>query len=206
MNTTERKGHWENVFETNDTSKVSWHQAVPSTSLRLIDQLQLPKTANIIEVGSGDSFMGDYLIEKEFSNLTLLDISEIALETIKKRLDKYAPKIEFVVADVCQFSATNKYDLWHDRAVFHFLTLKEDVEKYVANVSKSLKQGAFFIISTFSNNGPEMCSGLKVQQYSEEQLFGLFKSNFDKIECFTENHTTPSGGTQNFVFCVFQRK
>lgn len=206
MNTKDRKVHWENVFQTKDTSKVSWHQPIPTTFLRLIEELKIPKTARIIEVGSGDSFIGDHLLEKGFSEITLLDISEKALESVKDRLGKEADKISFVAADIAQFSIPDKFDLWHDRAVFHFLTSTNDVNKYIINVTESLKSGAYLILSTFSNNGPDVCSGLKVQQYSEVELRKLFSINFTEIDCFTENHTTPSGGIQNFLTCIFQRK
>ncbi len=206
MNIKNRKMHWENVFQTKDTTQVSWHQAVPTTSLRLIEELQLPKTAKIIEAGSGDSFMADFLLERGYDHLTLVDISEKALEVLKNRLAERADKLEFVAADITQFTRANEYDLWHDRAVFHFLTEKADIEKYIKNVSTSLKKGAYLIISTFSDNGPDACSGLNVKQYSTTQLCHLFSPNFEKVECFNENHTTPSGGIQNFSFCVFKRK
>ena len=206
MNTNERKAHWENVFETKDTTKVGWYQPVPTTSLRLIEELNLANSAKIIEVGSGNSFLADTLIEKGYSEITLLDISEKALQTIKERLGEKAKTIAFFAADVTNFSTPEEFSLWHDRAVFHFLTNKEDIKKYVRIVSEKLIPGGYLILGTFSNNGPEMCSGLPVQQYSEEELTVTFSENFKKINCFTENHITPSGGSQNFLFCVFQRK
>ena len=205
METFERKKHWENVFQTKDTTKVSWHQPVPETSLRLIDKLNLPYSVKIIEVGSGDSFLGDHLLEKGYSNITLLDISEKALETVKKRLSEQAEKITFIADDVTQFTSSETYDIWHDRAVFHFLTEEVDIQKYVENVSAKIVKGGYLILGTFSNNGPDMCSGLKVQQYSENRLSEVFNDGFVKIDCFTEDHLTPSGGHQNFLFCVFQR-
>lgn len=205
MNVSDRKLHWENVFQTKDTTKVSWHQAYPTISLQLIKELKLPFSAKIIEVGSGDSFLGDYLLKEGFSEITLLDISEKALETIKSRLEEKAKEVTFISADITQFSVAEEYELWHDRAVFHFLTSESDISCYVKNVAESLKKDAYLILSTFSNNGPDVCSGLKIQQYSEKELTDLFASDFKKIKCFTENHNTPSGGSQNFVFCVFQR-
>jgi trans-aconitate methyltransferase len=205
MESTKRKIHWETVFQTKDTTKVSWYQHVPETSLKLIEQLNLPKTARIIEVGSGDSFLGDFLLEKGFSEITLLDISEKALDTIRKRLSDKAGKITFLAADVTSFSSSETYDLWHDRAVFHFLTEDNDIQKYVKNVSEKLVPGGYLILGTFSTDGPDMCSGLHVQKYSEAELTGLFEKDFKKVECFTELHKTPSGASQNFLFCVFQR-
>ena len=206
MNFTERKKHWEDVFETKDTTKVSWYQPVPETSLNLIEKLNLPKTTRIIEIGSGDSFLADFLLNKGYSEITLLDISEKALETIKKRIGENADSITFLAADATDFSSSERFGLWHDRAVFHFLTEESEIQKYVKNVSEKIVKGGFLILGTFSKNGPEMCSGLKVQQYSENQLIKVFNNEFVKVDCFTEDHLTPSGGLQNFLFCVFQRK
>lgn len=206
MDTTKRKAHWENVFRTKDTTKVSWYQPVPETSLRLIEKLAVPKTAKIIEVGSGDSYLGDTLLEKGFSDITLLDISEKALATIRERLAEKAGMVRFVAADITNFNENQKYDLWHDRAVLHFLTDKNDIEKYVENVSAHLVPGGYFLVGTFSENGPDKCSDLNVKQYSEKEMTATFSQNFEKIECFTENHTTPSGSSQNFLFCIFKRK
>jgi 2-polyprenyl-3-methyl-5-hydroxy-6-metoxy-1,4-benzoquinol methylase len=205
MKPKERKAHWENVFQTKDTTKVSWHQPVPDTSIKLIDKLNLSKSAKIIEVGSGDSFLGDVLLEKGYSAITLLDISEKALQTVQERLGEKAQTIKFLAADITEFSSSETYDLWHDRAVFHFLSDVNDINKYVNIVSKKLILGGHLILGTFSNNGPDMCSDLNVQQYSEEEITKTFSQHFKKIECFTENHHTPSGGIQNFLFCIFQR-
>lgn len=206
MNTNERKAHWEHVFQTKDTTKVSWYQAVPKTSISLIGELNLPKTANIIEVGAGDSFLGDYLLEEGYSEISLLDISEKALEKVKTRLAGKENYITYLPVDITEFNSTQKFELWHDRAVFHFLTDKKDIKKYASNVSKNIRSQGFLIIGTFSNNGPSTCSDLNVQQYSEEELVECFQENFDKIKCFQEKHITPSNSSQNFTFCVFQRK
>lgn len=206
MNTNERKAHWENVFETKDTTKVGWYQSVPKTSLRLIEELNLSKSAKIIEIGSGDSLLCDHLLNKGYSDISLLDISEKALETIKKRLGEKAKTVTFLATDVTKLSSSAEFSLWHDRAVFHFLTSKKDINNYVNTASEKLVPGGYLILGTFSDNGPEMCSGLPVHQYSEKQLTVTFSANFKKINCFTENHTTPSGENQNFLFCLFQRK
>lgn len=205
MNSNERKIHWENVFLKTDTTKVSWHQTVPQTSLQLIETLNLPKSARIIEVGSGDSFLGDFLLDKGFNKITLLDISEKALDTIKNRMGEKGKSIHFLAADVTEFSSNESYDLWHDRAVFHFLTDKTDIRRYVKNVSEKLVSGGYLILGLFSNNGPDMCSGLNVKQYSEEEITEIFGGDFEKINCFTENHQTPSGDSQNFLFTIFQK-
>ena len=205
MESSDRKIHWETVFQTKDTTKVSWYQPVPETSLKIIEKLKLPNTARIIEVGSGDSYLGDFLLEKGYSEITLLDISEKALDTIQKRLSAKAGKITFLAADVTSLSTSEIYDLWHDRAVFHFLTEISDIQKYVKNVSEKLVSGGYLILGTFSTNGPDMCSGLHVRQYSEMELTKIFSKDFKKVECFTELHQTPSGASQNFLFCIFRK-
>jgi len=205
MKISERKLHWETVFQTKDTTKVSWYQPVPLTSLRLIEKLNLPKSAKIIEIGSGDSFLADHLLEKGYTEISMLDISEKALNAVKSRLTEKTKMLTFLAADVTDFSTSKSFDLWHDRAVFHFLTDEKDIQKYVKNVSEKLVSGGYLILGTFSINGPDMCSGLKVRQYSEKELTAIFKGSFIKIDSFYEDHQTPSGSLQNFVFCVFQR-
>ena len=149
--------------------------------------------------------MADYLLKKGYNSITLLDVSETAINTIQQRLGKNAANIIFLTQDILKLTTSEKYDLWHDRAVFHFLTEKSDIEKYVQILAEKLNPVGFLVIATFSNNGPDMCSGLKVQQYTEIEMEKTFKKNFKKIECFTQNHTTPSGSIQNFLFCIFQK-
>ncbi len=206
MNTDLRKSHWEKVFENSDTTKVSWYQPVPETSLRLIQQLPIIKTARIIDVGAGDSFLADHLLKLEYTNISLLDISGKALSGVKSRLAESSHSVSFLENDVLNFNSSDKFDVWHDRAVFHFLLQQEDIENYVQTVSDKLNRNGYLIIGTFSENGPDKCSGLNVKQYTEKKLTANFHKNFDKINCFKENHTTPSGSIQNFLFCVFQRK
>jgi len=206
MDSRERKKHWETVFETKDTRKVSWYQAKPKTSLKLIEKLNLNKTDRIIEIGSGDGSLGDHLLQKGYSQITFLDISDKALKTVKARLGKKSNNLFFMSGDVINFQSLEKYKLWHDRAVFHFITDKKDIQKYVKNVSNSLEKGGYLILGTFSKNGPTSCSNLNVQQYSEIELKQIFRKDFVKIKCINENHITPIGSKQNFLFCIFQRK
>jgi len=206
MDTVKRKEHWENVFQTKDTSGVSWYQRVPETSLKLIEELKLPKSSPIIEIGSGDSFLGDHLLAQGYSAISLLDISDRAFEIVKARLVDDAKKITFISADVINFKSKLKYKLWHDRAVFHFLTDKDDISKYLQNATDYIESGGYMIIGTFSKDGPNLCSDLEVQQYSEKEITDRFKKDFALIKCFYENHVTPSGSKQNFLFCIFKRK
>ena len=195
--------HWEAIYETTEPGQLSWTQEVPGTSLDFINSLGLSKTANIIDIGGGDSKLVDYLLEQGFQNITVLDISAKSLEKTKKRLGDKAQKVNWIVSDIKNFSPTTTYDLWHDRATFHFLTAKAERQKYL-NIAKKVVSG-FFIIGTFSNCGPDKCSGLHVQQYNEETLAAEFENEFKKIRCMTEDHITPFHTKQNFLFCCFSR-
>lgn len=206
MNSTKRKKHWENIFSTKDTTKVSWYQPSPETSLEIISELNPAKNAKIIEVGCGDSFIADFLLDEGFCDISLLDISEKAIDIVKNRLFDFNEKLHFVATDITEFKTGEKFTIWHDRAVFHFLIDDSDIAKYLDKVSNYIEKDGYLIISTFSENGPEMCSGLQVRQYNEDQITLVFNSSFNKIRCFTQNHKTPSGGMQNFICCIFQRK
>lgn len=201
-----KKEHWENVFSTKSPEEVSWTQDFPKTSIDYIDTLNLPLNSNIIDVGGGDSKLADVLIEKGFRNIWVLDISEAALERAKKRLGDKGKNVHWIVCDITAFEPTVKFDFWHDRAVFHFLTTENDINKYVSIISNAVKPGGHFLLGTFSENGPLKCSGLPITQYSETKMKETFKDQFNAIKCFTEDHTTPFNTIQNFQFCGFQRK
>ncbi|MCB9263142.1 MAG: class I SAM-dependent methyltransferase [Flavobacteriales bacterium] len=200
----EIKNHWENVYATKTPEQVSWTQATPQTSLDLIATFQLPKSANIIDVGGGDSHLVDFLLELGYQNITVLDVSGKALERAQKRLGEKAKNVEWIECNILDFTPTKQYDLWHDRAAFHFLTSVEDIEKYVDTVSNFVCNG--LCIATFSTEGPLKCSGLSISQYDEKKLCELFDNCFKKVACHTENHTTPFDTKQNFLFCTFQKK
>lgn len=206
MDTKERKKHWENIFATKDTTKVSWYEPVPETSIELINELPLTKNAKIIEVGSGDSFLADALLEKGFSNIFLLDISLFALNQIKKRLAGSLKDSNFFEQDILHFQTDKLFDLWHDRAVFHFIRSEAEKQQYHTLASKHIKKGGYLIVQTFSENGPEECSGLQIEKYSEHKLIELFSAYFSPVKCFSRDHTTPSGSRQNFQICLFQKK
>lgn len=202
----ERKQHWENIYGTKKQGDFSWYQERPEPSLDFIRGLNLPKDAAIIDIGGGDTFLVDFLLADGFTNLTVLDISEKALERAKERLGENAEKVNWVVGDISEVQLKEKYDLWHDRAALHFLTDDESVGKYVANLRNSLNKGAFVVLGTFSKNGPTKCSGIEIRQYSEEDLKTLLKEDFEPIKCKNVDHYTPSGAVQNFSFCSFQKK
>ena len=200
----DRKKHWETVYETKNPDQVSWTQETPKTSLEFIHSFGLKKTAKIIDIGGGDSKLVDYLIDEEFENITVLDISAKSLKKAKDRLGEKANKINWIVSDVTEFEPNMTFDVWHDRATFHFLTTTEEIKKYLKTARKSVN--GFLTIGTFSKNGPKKCSGLEIKQYNEDELTLELKNGFDKINCVTEEHITPFNTTQNFLFCSFERQ
>ena len=200
----ERSEYWDDIYKKKDELHQSWFQENPEHSLNLINELRLDKNASIIDIGSGESRLVDHLLAQQYSDITLLEISATALEKTKNRLGPNAKKIKFVTTDVTLFRPGQKYDLWHDRAVFHFLTNQTDIDKYLECVQSALKIGGSLIISTFSKTGPEKCSGLTISKYSAEELKNIFGLFFTNSSCHETTHTTPWGSTQDFVYCVFK--
>lgn len=202
----ERKEHWENVFSTKTEMEVSWYQKYPKTSVDFITALHLPLEARIIDIGGGDSYLIDALLDLGFTNLTLLDISAKAVERIKSRLGDRASKVTFIVSDILDFMPKEQYDIWHDRACFHFLTKANEVEKYSKIVSQAVANDGKLFMGTFSDAGPKKCSGLEISQYNMESLRFVFERDFELSGCFTEAHQTPFDTIQDFLFCGFKRK
>jgi SAM-dependent methyltransferase len=197
------KQHWENVYENKQPHEVSWTQEVPQTSLDFIVSLNLAKDAKLIDIGGGDSKLPDFLLESGYTDITVLDISAKALERAKARLGSNASKIKWVISDVTEFEPAGQYDVWHDRAAFHFLTTPEQISKYKAIIGSAVK--GYLVMGTFSTNGPLKCSGLEIKQYSEQSLEEQLSPVFKKVKCLTEDHQTPFGTSQNFLFCSFKR-
>ena len=195
--------YWDKIYSIRQPNELSWTQEVPKTSLDFIHSFGLTKTAKIIDIGGGDSKLADYLLDEGFENITVLDISAKALDKAKKRLGDKAQKINWVVSDITEFKPDATFDFWHDRATFHFLTTSEQVAKYMDTARNSVN--GFLTIGTFSEKGPQKCSGLNIKQYSEDTLTTELQNGFKKMRCITEDHTTPSGTTQNFLFCSFKR-
>lgn len=198
-----RKEHWDKVYATKQSHEVSWTQELPKTSLDFVHSFNLPKSASIIDIGGGDSKLVDYLLDEGFENISVLDISEKALDKSKQRLGTKANNVKWIVCDVTQFKPTTTYDLWHDRATFHFLTSKEELKSYLSAARQATK--GFLTIGTFSHEAPKKCSGLNVHQYNENELQTELKEGFEKIKCVTEDHITPFNTVQNFLFCSFKR-
>jgi 2-polyprenyl-3-methyl-5-hydroxy-6-metoxy-1,4-benzoquinol methylase len=200
----QRKKHWETVYATKTPEEISWTQEIPKTSLEFIHSFGLKKSASIIDIGGGDSKLVDYLVDEGYENLTVLDISANALDKAKQRLGNKAERVNWVVSDITEFEPGTKFDIWHDRATFHFLTTSEQITKYIETAIKATK--GYLTIGTFSENGPGKCSGLEVKQYSEEALETELNKGFKKLRCVNEDHRTPFGTLQNFLFCSFKRQ
>jgi len=207
----QKKQHWQTIYETKTPQEVSWTQAKPQISLDFIASFNLEKTAKIIDVGGGESLLVDFLLEDGFMDITVLDISSTALEKSKERVEeKFAEKpnykanfVTWIESDITDFEPKTNFDLWHDRATFHFLTEESDISKYVKTVEKCVSKN--LIIATFSKEGAKKCSGLEICQYNEESLMNKFEVSFKKISCLQEDHTTPFDTQQNFLFCGFEK-
>jgi len=197
-----KKEHWEKVYSTKAYTDVSWYQPDAITTLELLDNLNLDKNAAILDVGSGDSHLVDHLLNLGFTNISVLDISGKALKRAKKRLGGRAELVTWIEADIAEFNPTIKYDLWHDRAVFHFLTQPKQIAHYRKIVSQNVNTKGYFLLATFSDYGPLKCSGLEVARYSLQEQANFFSPEFVVDKQFNINHTTPSGGVQNFSFSL----
>lgn len=201
-----KKEHWEKVFATKKENEVSWYQQKPEISIKFFTDNQIPKDAKIIDIGGGDSYLIDNLIDLGYTNLFLLDISENAINRIKTRLGEKSKNVTFIVSDILEFKPDFTFDVWHDRASFHFLTTENEITIYKNLVANSIPENGYLFIGTFSEDGPTKCSGLEISQYSETKFELTFGDNFEKAECFTENHQTPFDTIQNFIFCIFRKK
>lgn len=202
----DRKQHWENVYDTKADQEVSWYQETPETSLKLIESLDLDYEDSIIDIGGGNSNLVLELSKRGFSNLSVLDISAKSLERTKSKVSVNAKDIQWIVSDIVEFQPSGTYNLWHDRATFHFLIDQADIKKYINIVSTAIKKNGYLIIATFSTSGPKKCSGLDICQYSKEKLEGLFNEAFDLIESFEDIHKTPFETEQNFIYSVFKKR
>lgn len=184
---------------------MSWYQDAPFTSLEFLSNFNVPKTAAIIDVGGGESHFVDSLLDLGYQNLTVLDISEEAINKSRKRLGARALKVKWIVADAATFKPVEKYDFWHDRATFHFLTRDEEVESYIQTAQSHISEDGILVLGTFSDEGPKKCSGIEIKQYSEKTMTEKLKKFFSKIRCISVDHKTPFQTIQNFIFCSFRR-
>ncbi len=205
MENLDRKKHWENIYQTKNLKDVSWYQPTPTTSLDFLKQFNISTTAKIIDIGGGDSFLVDHLLDLGYTDLTVLDISASSLDRAKQRLGDWATKVKWIVADAATFKPTEQYDFWHDRAAFHFLTQEQEITNYIDTIQKSIKPTGVLVIGTFSEQGPKKCSGIEIKQYSETTMTNRLKKFFEKVKCITVDHLTPFDTIQNFIFCSFKK-
>lgn len=196
--------HWERVYAERSATELSWFEPSPATSLKAIALTGLKAGARGVDVGGGASALVDRLVRDGF-RMTVLDIAARGLAVARQRLGAVAEQVDWVVADVTQWRPSGQYDLWHDRAVFHFLTNEDDRHRYVETLAASLRPGGWIIMATFAPDGPERCSGLPVQRWSSVGLQAELGDRFALHADWTETHTTPSGGAQKFTWAVFQR-
>jgi trans-aconitate methyltransferase len=206
MNDVSRQKHWENVYATKGENEVSWFQENPTPSLELITLVDATPRSAVIDIGGGASRLVDALVQKGFQAVTVLDLSEAALAAAKARLGSRANQVKWVVADVTTWEPQQVYDIWHDRAAFHFLTEDHDRTAYVERLTRAVKPGGHAIIATFAPDGPERCSGLPVVRYDAESLSQALGGAFELVETRRHIHVTPRQAQQRFQFSVFRRR
>ena len=200
-----QQSHWEQVYQTKKADAVSWYRPHLETSLALIQKAVTDQQSSIIDVGGGESTLVDDLLDSGFSDISIFDISATALQVAQQRLGSLASTVNWLVGDITQADLpTHRYDVWHDRAVFHFLTQPEQRAAYVHQVRKAVKPGGHVILATFAPDGPEKCSGLEVVRYDAVALHRQFGESFRLIKSQREAHQTPFGTTQQFVYCYCQ--
>jgi SAM-dependent methyltransferase len=205
MKEASRKSHWETVYTTKGENEVSWFQENPAPSLELIDLARPTSESAIVDIGGGASRLVDSLLDRGFNRVTVLDISEAALAAARTRLGDRASQVQWIVADVTKWHPARTFDLWHDRAAFHFLTDTADRSAYVTCMQQAIKPGGHAIIGTFATDGPEKCSGLPVNRYDEASLARELGEGFELTESRRHDHSTPWNSSQRFLFCVFRR-
>jgi SAM-dependent methyltransferase len=198
--------HWERVYATRSTTEVSWYQRQPTTSLHMIDAIGLDTSAAIIDVGAGASLLVDCLLTRGFTDVTVLDVSQRALDEVHRRLGELARQVTFVADDIVTWEPDRHFDLWHDRAVFHFLVNIADQDRYVQLAGRAVRRGGALVVASFAEDGPTMCSGLPVSRYSSGDLASMFSPTFTLIADEREEHVTPAGVVQPFTWAVFRRR
>ena len=199
----DNKKHWENIYQIKEIDGVSWYQKVPVESLQLIKKYSISNSDKIIDIGCGKSFLADNLLELNYTNISLIDISSNALKEVKYRLQNKS--INFIETDILNFNSNDKYDIWHDRAVFHFITDREGIKKYISLCNEYINKEGVLIIGTFAEDGPLKCSGLEIKRYSVDQISDLFKETFELVESFNMLHKTPFDTEQSFLFCILRK-
>ena len=199
----DNKKHWENIYQKKEIDGVSWYQKVPLESLQLIKKYSLSNSDKIIDIGCGKSFLADNLLELNYTDISLVDISSNALKEVKDRLQNKS--LNFIETDILNFNSNDKYDIWHDRAVLHFITDREGIKKYISLCNEYINKQGILIIGTFAEDGPLKCSGLEIKRYSVDQISDLFVESFELVESFKILHKTPFNTEQSFSFCVLRK-
>ncbi|MBN9379905.1 MAG: methyltransferase [Chitinophagaceae bacterium] len=200
-----RQTHWDNIFGQKNEDQRSWYQAYPVTSMTFIEELHLPKNAAIIDVGGGDSHLVDALLEKGYTDITVLDISSAAIKNAQVRLGQRSELVHWIASDILHFVPARNYDCWHDRAVFHFVTQADSIRRYTRLMGEAILPSGALIVGTFAEDGPATCSGLPVKRYSQNTLTDILQPFFEKEYCIDEKHKTPFHTIQSFTFCRFRR-
>lgn len=196
------KMHWEKVYSTKASNEVSWYRPHLETSLALISRAAGANSASIVDVGGGESTLVDDLLARGYQTITILDISQTAIDVTKERLKELADRVQWIVGDVTRLTLPRgTYDVWHDRAVFHFLTGTQERQAYVRQVAHAVRPGGHVIVSTFGPEGPTKCSGLEVARYDADALHEQFGARFRLLDSTKELHQTPFGTTQQFLYC-----
>ena len=203
MSAPDRQAHWQNVYTTKTEKEVSWYQDRPSISLEFIDAARVGRDAAIVDIGGGASRLVDALLEAGYGNLTVLDLSEAALAVSRKRIGPPAASVKWLTGDVTTWQPSQQYDVWHDRAAFHFLAEEKDRKAYISRLKAALRNGWQTIIGTFAINGPERCSGLPVVRYDAASLAALLGPDFRLLADRVEEHRTPWGASQIFQYSGF---
>ncbi|MBX3608679.1 MAG: class I SAM-dependent methyltransferase [Hydrogenophaga sp.] len=200
------KEHWEQVYTTKSENEVSWFQEHAGQSVELIGRAGVPKTASVIDVGGGASTLVDDLLVNGYQFVTVLDLSDAAIAASRARLGMRASGVSWLVGDITKLKLSrHAYDVWHDRAVFHFLTTREEREAYVNAVLRAVRPGGYVIVATFAEDGPERCSGLPVKRYSADGLHAEFGAPFTLLQQEREEHHTPMGTVQKFIYCLCRK-
>ena len=206
MSDLSRQNHWEKVYTTKGESEVSWFQETPAPSLELIEFVGAIQNSAIIDIGGGASRLVDNLVSRGYEDLTVLDLSDAALASARSRIGDKANRVTWITADVTAWEPSRTYDVWHDRAAFHFLTDPNDQAAYVARLRRALRLGGHAIIATFALDGPERCSGLMVSRYDADALAATLGDGFELVDTRRHDHTTPWGAVQKFQFSTFRHE
>jgi SAM-dependent methyltransferase len=197
--------HWDSVWQTRRADDVSWHQPDPELSRRLIRQLSTP-SSSVVDVGGGASRLVDHLLADGYEDVTVIDIADAALEQARRRLADREAMVTWITGDITEHDFGRTFDVWHDRAVFHFMTDDAERERYLGTMRLSLVSGALAILATFAPDGPDRCSGLPVRRYGEAELTAVLGDGFEPVSHHREMHMTPAGAPQSFVYGVYRRR